>query len=245
MEPAKVVDASSSEDQSLCWSPNGKWIAYHSHKENSDDIWLRAADGKTPERRVTFLGRGAETGWPRWSHDGRWLVFDGAVKRTGEGGLYVIGVDQESGRIVRDAREVQVKGIAAEASHAEWLPDSATLVVVGKEAPGRHVIFTVSREGPSTQLRAGGDARVVHRYATEHDAPGLGVSPDGRHVAFVAPAPDGYFQIFRMPLAGGPPAQVTTDPSHKTQPAWSPGGGTIAFTVWNYETQFWTMAPGS
>ena len=80
---------------------------------------------------------------------------------------------------------------------------------------------------------------MVHRFASEHGASGLAVSPDGREVGFIAPAPDGFFQVFRMPLAGGAPTLVTTDPSHKTQPAWSPDGRSIAFTVWSYDAQFW------
>ena len=39
----------------------------------------------------------------------------------------------------------------------------------------------------------------------------------------------------------GAPVQVTTDRSHKTQPAWSPDGRHLAFTVWNYDAQFWRM----
>ena len=37
-----------SEDQSLCWSPNGKWIVYHSHKDQGDDLYLVPADLSAP-----------------------------------------------------------------------------------------------------------------------------------------------------------------------------------------------------
>ena len=235
--PARVVHSSISEDQSLCWSPNAKWIAFHSHRDQSDDIWLRAADDAHDTakdvRRISFLGRGAETGWPRWSPDGRRLLFDGTDRRTGRPSMYVVGLEQDTGAVTEQARAIPTPGIGGDVTHGEWLPDSRRIVAVAKERPGEHVILMTDLEG--------GAATVIRRFASEHDTPGLGVSPDGRNVAFIAAAQDGVFQVWRLALDGGAPTQVTTDPSNKTQPAWSPDGRSIAFTVWSYDAQFWRL----
>lgn len=232
-EPLEVVARSESEDQAMDWSPNGQWIALHSHREGSDDIWLRPRDGSAPDRRITQLGRGAEVGWPRWSPDGQWVLLSGASPSTGSEVLFTIGVDQESGEVTTDLTEVPVDGLEGAVTHGEWLPDSRTVVAVSKEGPGRHALFTVSATG--------GTARVFHRFDSEHDFPGLAVRRDGREVAFIAPAADGYFQVFRMPIGGGPVTQVTADPVHKSQPAWSPDGSTLAYTIWDYRSQFWLL----
>jgi Tol biopolymer transport system component len=230
----RVVDDSPSEDQSLCWSPNGKWIAYHSHKDQGDDIYLVPADKSKPARRITSFGRGFETGWPRWSPDGQWLVFDSDSRDTAhQSVIYVMGVDQESGAVTRPEQALTFDGFTGEAVHAEWAGASDRLAILGDESVDTHVILLAGREG--------GPARTLYRWKSEHLFSGLGVSPDGKWVAFIAPAPDQHFQLWRIPLAGGEPRQLTFDPSNKTQPAYSPDGKQIALTVWTYEMQFWLL----
>ena len=67
--------------------------------------------------------------------------------------------------------------------------------------------------------------------------------PDGLWVAFVAPATDGFYQIFRVPRAGGAPQQLTSDPTDKTQPAYAPDGRRLAFAAFTYAVQFWLLTP--
>jgi Tol biopolymer transport system component len=231
-QPVQVVADSDSEDQGMAWSPNQKWIALHSHREQSDDVWLRPADGSRPDRRITMLGRGAEVGWPRWSPDGRTLLLDGA-NRAGASVAYTIGVDQETGEVTAPLTEITTPGFTGAMMHAEWMPDGARIAFVAREGPGRHAIGIVPVRG--------GVPAIVHRVESEHDFSGLTVWPDGRFLAFVGPAPDGYYQVFRIPVAGGAAEQITRDPSHKTQPAWSPDGSRLAYTVWSYTSTFWVI----
>ena len=64
-------------------------------------VAARVRPGDSVPRRISFLGRGAEAGWPRWSPDGRWLLFDGASRQTHRSAMFVIGMDQETGAITQ------------------------------------------------------------------------------------------------------------------------------------------------
>jgi Tol biopolymer transport system component len=234
-QPEIVVRASPSEDQGMVWSPNGRWIAFHTHVD-SDDIWLMPADG-SGEARMLSQG-GDETGWPRWSPDGRWIVFTSYREEEGGGTishLFLIGIDQDTGAVTQPQTRIDLDGFEHEIIHGEWADEGETLVFEAVEAFGQKSLWRVSRQ-------AGAPARF-HEYGSDQIHSGIGVSPDGRWAAYVDRGPGGYLQIFRVPVGGGPSEQLTFDPTHKTQPAYAPTGDRIAFTVFSYRSHFWRVRP--
>jgi Tol biopolymer transport system component len=233
--PLRVIRASSSEDQGLDWSPNGHWIVLHSHEKGLDDVWIQPADGSAPARAITTGG--TETGWPRWSPNGAWIAYGTEIQDGNRlrGVLYTVGVDSATGRVTREARRVPIDGLRGDVDQVEWSPGSDSLVFDVAETRGERAIYVVARDG--------GTPRLVHRFTSEQQFSGIGVAPNFRWAAFVAPANDGHFQIFRIPMSGGTPTQVTFDATDKTQPAVSHDGTRIAFTVFTYRMQFWLMEP--
>ena len=56
------------------------------------------------------------------------------------------------------------------------------------------------------------------------------ISPDGQWITYSAQTSGGT-NIFKMPLTGGDPAQLTFSDDYQTSPAWAPDGSSIAFTA--------------
>ncbi len=56
------------------------------------------------------------------------------------------------------------------------------------------------------------------------------ISPDGQWIAYSAQTSGGT-NIFKMPLTGGNPVQLTFSDDYQTSPAWAPDGSSIAFTA--------------
>lgn len=231
--PHGIVSASSSEDQGQAFSPDGKWVAFHSHFGPSDDIWIVPSDLSRAPRQLTKGGY--ETGWPRWSKDGRFVLYSTAKGREASSRAYVLRVDGDSGELLEPEKEIPLRDFEGEVSHAEWISGSDEIAIEAILAPGRKGIYRLSRDG--------GRPQRVHEFECEERTSAISVSPDGKWIAFVGPAASGYQQVFRVPARGGTTQQLTFDPSNKTHPAYSPDGTRIAFTVWRYEAQFWLLEP--
>jgi Tol biopolymer transport system component len=154
--PARVIRASTSEDQGLDWSPDGRWIVFHTHAGPSDDVWLQRADGSAPARQITKGGY--ETGWPRWSPDGQWIVYSTQVREGARmrGAPFVLGVNPATGEITREAQRIPLTGIAGDVEEIEWL-GADSVVVHGRGTR------------PSGDLRGGTGRRSSSPGASLHE----------------------------------------------------------------------------
>jgi Tol biopolymer transport system component len=231
--PHGIVSATTSEDQGQSFSPDGKWIAFHSHYGPSDDIWIVPSDLSKPARRLTEGGY--ETAWPRWSPDGRFILYSTAKGRVAPDRIYVLRMNPETGELSEPEKEIPLGAFQGAATHAEWAPNGKEVYFEAYLGPGRKAIYRVGREG--------GRPRLIHDFESEERISGIAVSPDARWIAYVAPGPSGYQQVYRVPSSGGTPELITSDPSNKTHPSYSPNGERIAFTVWRYEALFFLLTP--
>ncbi|MFZ5927023.1 MAG: winged helix-turn-helix domain-containing protein [Acidobacteriota bacterium] len=72
----KRIAASSGQDASPQYSPDGRRIAFRSDRTGEEQIWVCDAEGGNPVQVTTGKGRPSV---PRWSPDGRRLVFNDAA----------------------------------------------------------------------------------------------------------------------------------------------------------------------
>lgn len=110
-------------------SPDGAWIAYSvtradvAKNSTSSNLWLVAADGKSPPKQLTSTPKKDRR--PRWSPDGKQILFEST--RSGSLQLWLIDVSGGEPR--------QLTDIASEAGTATWAPDGKTIVFVSSVWP--------------------------------------------------------------------------------------------------------------
>jgi Tol biopolymer transport system component len=234
-----VIVSGYGEDFSPAWSPDGKWIAFHSHRsfkavpqygdpDSTDDVYLRRADDvHAPEIRLTDFGW--ETGPAYWSPDGKKLLFS-SWDHNGQPGidkLWVLNMDTEMGRAL-DASMLTIPEVRS-ASWASWSPDGREIAIEDNRGGEDRTLWTVHADGSHAE-------KLLDYQGTTYD--GLDWTPDGKAIVFSALS-EGRLQMFGIPSIGGTPVKLTHDSANLLHPKVSPDGRWIACTRLTQSKQVW------
>jgi dipeptidyl aminopeptidase/acylaminoacyl peptidase len=218
-------------DNSPAWSPDGKTLAFLSGRDGTSQIYLLSMDGGEA-KKLTHLSTGADLF--HWSPDGQSLAFTSSVYPDCSDDACNAKNDEE-----KEKSKVKAH-IYDHLLYRHWDHWSD-----GK----RSHLFVVPVQGNAVprDLTAGADYDVP---PDERGSAGdFNFSPDGKEICFTAvtdkvEAISTNADLFLVPVAGGEPKRITTQPGFDGNPVYSPDGRYIAYhaqLVPGYESDRWRV----
>jgi Tol biopolymer transport system component len=181
--PTKLI-ATTRLEEAPQFSPDGSRIAFASTRSTPEaQIWTCRPDGTSC---VQLTSLGVPCGSPRWSPDGRQIVFD--APREGLGEIYLLEVDTQLSR--------RLTATSSDESLPSWSRDGRWIYFASNRT-GSWQVWKVPVAGePAVQLTSQGG------FATFESA-------DGRFLYYSKPRSPG---IWRAPVDGGAETQVVDLP---------------------------------
>jgi Tol biopolymer transport system component len=215
------------------WSPRGNWVACVVGNRNgmvpgsafgniapSAIVLVQPSGG----RFIDVTDRTSLNQSPVWSPDGRQLFF--VSNRQGPRDIYVVDIATD-GQVNGEPRRVST-GLAAQS--IAFSAKAERLVYVAYAARANIWSLPV----PSGAAIDTSGARAV--TSGDQIIEALRIPRDGRWLLYDSNL---YLnaEIFRVPLAGGPPERLTTDPADDFAPDLSPNGREFAYHSWRTGTR--------
>ena len=227
----KPIVAGYHEDFTPAWSPDGKCMAYHSHRSrtpvsfyegagSTDDLYLRRVSGG-PSEEIRLTDFGWEVGVGDWAPDSRRLVFD-SWERGGPQGVskpWIVTIEPLNGRPVRVER-LPLPAPIKNATGESWSPKGDEIAFEERTGGNGRILWVVSTDGKRAE-------KLVEYTSSTYGS--LDWTPDGKTIVYGALVGE-RMQIFAIPRSGGPPRQLTNDPGNLMHPQVSPDGRWIACT---------------
>jgi dipeptidyl aminopeptidase/acylaminoacyl peptidase len=226
-------------DRNATWSPDGKWIAFESTRSGENQIWLISPTGGEPKQFTTLSTGASQAGW---SPDGSLLAYISEVFPEFSGKPFAES-DALNAKKLKELAEGKIKAkIFTRLLYRHW--DSW---VEGK----RQHLFIQPLAGGEPRNLTPGDRDAVPTSSTFSAGRDFAFSPDGKEIAYTAtPVPiqeeawNTNHEIIIVPLAGGVPRQLTTNPAADGFPQYSPDGKYIAYRaqqVPGFEADRWQL----
>ncbi|HEX6732186.1 MAG TPA: DPP IV N-terminal domain-containing protein [Pyrinomonadaceae bacterium] len=173
------------------WSPNGKWIAFHSNVDGNFEIYVIRPDGTDLTRVTDYTGLDQ---YPEWSPNGKQL----AIRRDTH--IYLIDLD--------GSNPIQLTfGTVGFNQMASWSPDGKQLAFLSNRE-GYGAVFVMDVDGDfQVNLTPKPDEVLASAWGSR--APGW--SRNGRHIYFTGRRPETSVSenIFVMNADGTDVTQLT------------------------------------
>src|SRR5882672_7982512 len=212
------------------WSPDGRKIAFLSSRDGATQVYVMAALGGSA-KKITSLSTGADN--EKWSPDGRSIAFTSSV--------YPDCADDACNRSRDEAAEKsKVKArVYDHLLYRHWTHWSD-----GKRS---HLFVVAANGGVPHDVTAHADYDVPPDE--RGDANDFSFSPNSKELCFTAVSdrPEAIStngDLFVVPVDGGEPKRITTNPGFDGHPAYSPDGRFIAYhsqKTAEYESDRWRL----
>ncbi|MEO8595294.1 MAG: DPP IV N-terminal domain-containing protein [Candidatus Solibacter sp.] len=174
-------------DQAPSISPDGKQITFSSARSGYEEIWVAMSDGSQPRQLTTFKAAVANS--PRWSPDGKLVVFDATVDHNSD----IYAVDPQGGALVRVTHEPSAE------VQANWSHDGKWIYFMSDRSGRKQLWKLPSRGGPAVQVTLNGGFQAFE-------------SADGNYVYY---AKQQYGRgVWRVPANGGAETLVSGEAWH-------------------------------
>jgi Tol biopolymer transport system component len=228
----QVIATSQHELHSCDWSPDGKWIACTSgnwhfagvgwtfgNAAPSAIVLVPAAGGDL----IELTDRLARNSSPTWARDSTTLLF--VSDSQGASDVYSLEVG-EDGQPRGGATRITT-GLNAYSIHFSAGGDRLVYAAFSARAN------IWSMPIPSSVADASAADPVTRGNQTIES---MRVSRDGKWLLYDSNL-NGSFDIFRVPIGGGPVERLTTDPGDEFVPDLSPDGQRLAYHSWRTKTR--------
>ena len=199
------------------FSPDGKSVAYDASRSGPRRIWMSDSSGHNPQQISTDVSEEVGHVRPRWSTDGKRIVFQN-IERT----------------------KFNIRTVEIDGRKMAWVTNDLNnnLNPVWSRS-GEYVYFSSDRGGgyniwrtafPKTGEPAGQAQQVTTGAGQDVE---LAISPDGKHLGFSVLKQNA--DLWRLPVSPsngqptGKPEEVISTTREDSRGSWSPDGSKIAF----------------
>jgi Tol biopolymer transport system component/DNA-binding winged helix-turn-helix (wHTH) protein len=220
------------------WSPDGKWVAYHSVAQHG--IWLIPASGEGAAKRLTDFGSA-----PSWSPDSRQIAFRSAepislawfdLGGNAPSTLWAVAVDGS-----KLQRLTMLGNPFGQHAMPSWSPDGKKLLFVALSKDSAVYSLELATGKSDLLMQVGKDIpRQEGTWWTRLWDPRYG--PDGESIYFSAITAPGSYGIFVQKHPGEKPVEVYAARGDvPSSIAISPDGQQMLLTRLSSVSQLWSV----